>query len=149
DFERRKARSLRINSPLVKLRVQVVDVPLFGSIPAGFASSREQAAEGCISIDINSIGFKPTAYTFALRVKGDSMIGRHIVSGDIAIFDQAQEPLHGDIVAALVDGQSTLKTYFLRDGKPFLKAENPNYPDQAPAEELVIQGVLKAIIRGA
>jgi len=49
-------------------------------------------------------------------------------------------PREGDIVAALIDGEVTLKRYQLKRGKPFLKAENPTYPDLIPAAELVIQG---------
>jgi len=74
--EPRKARSLRITSPLAKLRSHLVDIPLFGSIPAGLPQTREQYAEGCVSVDINSVGYKPTKYAFALR--GESMIGKGV-----------------------------------------------------------------------
>ena len=57
ESEPGKARSLRVTSPLAKLRGRVMDIPLFGSIPAGFAREREQEAEGCVSVDIESIGF--------------------------------------------------------------------------------------------
>ena len=53
------------------------------------------------------------------------------------------------IVAALVDRKSTLTTFVLKNGRPFLKAENPKYPDLLPSEELMIQGVLRALIRKA
>ena len=56
---------------------------------------------------------------------------------------------HNQIVAALIDRKNTLKTFLLKNGKPFLKAENPKYPDLIPSEELVIQGVFKALIRKA
>jgi SOS-response transcriptional repressor LexA len=46
-------------------------------------------------------------------------------------------------------GASTLKTYLVQKGKPFLKAENPKYPQLFPAEELTIQGVFRALIRRA
>ena len=72
ESEPGKARSLRVTSPLAKLRRHIMDIPLFGSIPAGPAQNREQEAEGCVSVDIQSIGFKPTRNTFALRVTGDS-----------------------------------------------------------------------------
>jgi repressor LexA len=144
-----KARSLRVTSPLAKLRSRLVDIPLFGSIPAGLPQTREQDAEGCVSVDIESIGFKPTRNTFALRVAGDSMIGRHILDGDVVVLEHGPEPRHGDIVAALVDGESTLKTFLRKSGKPYLKAENPKYPDLIPAQELMIQGVFKALIRRA
>jgi repressor LexA len=144
-----KARSLRVISPLAKLRSRIVDIPLFGSIPAGPPQSREQEAEGCVTVDVETIGYKPTRNTFALRVTGDSMIGRHILDGDFVILEHGPEPRDGQIVAALVDGKDTLKTFVIKAGKPFLKAENPKYADIRPVEELMIQGVLKAIIRRA
>jgi repressor LexA len=142
-----KARSLRVISPLQKLRGRIMDIPLFGTIPAGLAENREQAMEGCVTVDINTIGFKPTRNSFALRVTGHSMIGRHIVDGDIVILEHGADPRNGQIVAALIDGESTLKTFVLKGGKPYLKAENPKYPNLIPAQELMIQGVFKALIR--
>jgi repressor LexA len=144
-----KARSLRVISPLTKLRGRVVDIPLFGSIPAGMPQAREQEAEGCVSVDIVSIGFKPTRNSFALRVTGDSMIGRHILAGDVVVLEHGPEPRNGQVVAALIDGESTLKTFVLKGAKPYLRAENPKYPDLIPAQELMIQGVFKALIRKA
>jgi repressor LexA len=144
-----KARALRVTSPLAKLRSRIVDIPLFGSIPAGLPQTREQDAEGCISVDVESIGYKPTRNAFALRVTGDSMIGRHILDGDFVVLEHGPEPRNGQVVAALIDGASTLKTFVLKGGKPYLKAENPKYPDLIPAQELMIQGVFKALIRRA
>jgi len=144
-----KARALRVTSPWAKLRSRIVDIPLFGSIPAGFAQTREQDAEGCVSVDVASVGFKPTRNTFALRVTGDSMIGRHILEGDIVLLEHGPEPRPGQVVAALIDGASTLKTFLVKNGKPYLRAENPKYPDLLPAQELMIQGVFKALIRSA
>jgi len=144
-----KARSLRVTAPLQKLRRQIMDIPVFGTIPAGFAEDKEQEADGCVSVDVASIGFKPTRNTFALRVTGESMIGKHILDGDIVVLEHGPEPRHGDVVAALIDGESTLKTFLKKNGKPFLKAENPKYPDLMPAQELMIQGVFKALIRRA
>jgi repressor LexA len=144
-----KARSLRVTSPLTRLRSRIVDIPLFGSIPAGTPQDREQDPEGCVSVDVETIGYKPTRNTFALRVTGDSMIGRHILDGDFVVMEHGPEPRNGQIVAALVDRASTLKTFVVKNGRPYLKAENPKYPDHIPAEELMIQGVLKALIRRA
>jgi repressor LexA len=144
-----KARSLRITFPLARLRERIVDIPLFGAIPAGVPETREQEAEGCVSVDVESIGFKPTRNTFALRVAGDSMTGRHILDGDVVVLEHGPEPRNGQIVAALIDRESTLKTYVVKGGKPYLKAENPKYPNLIPAQELVIQGVVKALIRKA
>jgi len=98
---------------------------------------------------MDSVGFKPTRNTFALRVAGDSMLGRHILDGDIVVLEHGSEPRNGQIVAALIDGESTLKTFVVKSGKPWLRAENPKYPNLIPAQELMIQGVFKALIRKA
>lgn len=143
----RQARSLCVVSPLQALRQPVVHVPLYGSIPAGFADDRRQEAKGCVSLDIETLGIKPTARTFALEVRGDSMIGRHIQEGDCVILEHGKTPRSGDIVAALIDNESTLKTFVLEKGKPYLRAENPRYPKLIPAQELVIQGVMVALVR--
>jgi len=144
-----KARSLRVASPLAKLRGHIVDIPLFGTIPAGLPQAREQDAEGCVSVDVESLGFKPTRNSFALRVTGDSMIGRHILAGDVIVLEHGPDPRNGQVVAALIDGESTLKTFVLKGGRPFLRAENPKYPDLIPAQELMIQGVFRALVRKA
>ena len=122
-------------------------IPLYGSIPAGFADAREQEAERCVSVDLESFGLRPSAKIFALEVRGDSMLGRHILHGDIALLDRGLTPKSGDIVAALIDRESTLKTLMIENGKPFLRAENPAYPDLHPVHELLIQGVLVALVR--
>lgn len=140
-----KVRSLR----LARAVPRVMEIPLFGSIPAGFGREREQESDECVPVTVESIGFKPTRNTFALRVAGDSMIGKHICDGDIAVFEHGAEPRPGQIVAALIDRKNTLKTFVMKNGKPFLKAENPKYPDLIPSEELVIQGVFRALIRRA
>ncbi len=142
-----KARTLRVVSPLQPLRGPLADIPLYGSIPAGFADERQQEAKGCVTIDLGTLGIKPSARTFALEVRGDSMTGRHIIDGDVVVVEHGQTPRDGDVVAALIDGESTLKTFVAGKGKPHLKAENPKYPKLIPAGELVIQGVMVALIR--
>jgi repressor LexA len=145
--EPKQARSLRVVSPLHALRKRLVDIPLYGSIPAGFADDRTQEAKGCISVDIETIGIKPTRRTFALEVRGDSMIGKHILDGDTVVLEHGMTPRNGDVVAALIDNESTLKTFVMECSRPFLRAENPRYPKMIPASELVIQGVVVALIR--
>ncbi len=127
-------------------RGEIVDIPVFGSIAAGMAQEVEQDRQGCISIDIASLGLPRHARTFALKVRGNSMIDAHICNGDTVILE-FREPRKGDIVAALIDGETTLKRYLMEKGKPFLRAENEDYPDLIPARELVIQGVMIALLR--
>jgi repressor LexA len=145
--EEGKARSLRVAAKARSAAHKVIEIPLFGSIPAGFGQDREQEPDECVPVTVESIGFKPTRNTFALRVAGDSMIGKHICDGDIAVFEHGPEPRPGQVVAALIDRKNTLKTFVVKGGKPYLKAENPKYPDLIPSEELVIQGVFRALIR--
>jgi repressor LexA len=142
-----RARSLQVISPLQKFRRPLIDIPLYGSIPAGFANDRRQEIAGCISIDVQTLGIRPNTRTFALEVRGDSMIGKHILEGDFIVLEHGVTPRPGDVVAALIDNESTLKTFLLEKGKPCLRAENPNYPKLIPAHELVIQGVMIALIR--
>lgn len=142
-----KARSLRLADAAQTPRRAVFEVPVFGTIPAGFGNEREQESDECIPVTIDSIGFKPTPNTFALRVSGDSMVGRNICDGDIVLLEHGPDPRPGQIVAALIDRNSTLKTFIVKNGKPFLKAENPKYPNLVPSEELMIQGIACALIR--
>ncbi len=143
----RQARAHCFVSPLRQFRNPVVDIPVYGDIPAGLAQERQQDARGCISVDIESLGIRPTARTFALEVRGDSMIGKHILEGDYVVLEHGLTPKTGDVVAALIDNESALKTFVLERGKPFLRAENPRYPKLIPAAELVIQGVMIGLIR--
>lgn len=142
-----KARSLRLPPGKGRPVSEVLEIPLLGSIPAGLASERNEESGECFPVTVESIGFKPTRNTFALRVSGDSMIGRHICDGDIVVLEHGPDPRPGQIVAALIDRKNTLKTFLVVKGRPFLKAENPKYPDLIPSEELVIQGVFRALIR--
>lgn len=98
-IEAGKARSLRLadNFQVVR-RAATADIPLYGSIPAGFGQEREAETEGCVTVDIATIGYKPTRNSFALRVSGDSMIGRHICDGDIVILEHGQDPRPGQIL---------------------------------------------------
>lgn len=121
-------------------------VPLLGTIPAGMPVGREEEFGGDALIDLESFGIRKTQRTFRVVARGDSMLGAGILDGDTIICEQ-REPRSGDVVAALIDGQCTLKTFLLDRQRPYLRAENPKYPNLIPAEELVIQGVMKGLIR--
>ena len=120
-------------------REEVVDIPIYGSIAAGMAETVEEEKEGCLSIDIASLGIPR-------KVRGESMIEAHICDGDTVIME-FREPRHLDIVAALIDDETTLKRFIMEKGRPYLRAENENFPDISPARELVVQGVLIGLLR--
>jgi repressor LexA len=124
----------------------LVQIRLVGMIPAGYPSDQEEQSDRCLSIDEDTLHLPKNARTFALEVRGDSMIDAHIVAGDVVIME-LRDPTHRDIVAALIDGETTLKRFLVHKGKPFLRAENSKYPDLIPAHELVIQGVFRALLR--
>jgi repressor LexA len=139
----RKARALI--TPVQKVRI--TDVPIYGQIPAGMSTLSEQIIEGHVSLDARSANVSNNGRIFALRVRGDSMIGAHIVDGDIVILEDRKDVQNGDIVAGLIDGETTLKRYVVEHGRPYLKAENPRYPDLTPARELRIQGIMVSLVR--
>src|SRR5947209_19090702 len=143
DRHARKARALI--TPIQKVRI--TDIPIYGQIPAGMATLTEQTVEGHVSLDAGSANASKTGRTFALRVRGDSMIDAHIVDGDIVILEDRKDVQSGDIVAALIDGETTLKRYVVEHGRPYFKAENPLYPNLVPARELRIQGVVVSLVR--
>jgi repressor LexA len=139
----RKARALI--TPVQKVRI--TDVPIYGQIPAGMSTLSEQIIEGHVSLDARSANVSNNGRIFALRVRGDSMIGAHIIDGDIVILEDRKDVQNGDIVAGLIDGETTLKRYVVEHGRPYLKAENPRYPDLTPARELRIQGIMVSLVR--
>jgi repressor LexA len=121
-------------------------IPVLGQIPAGIPSDASEWSGTRLGVDLAAFGVEHQAEVFALTVRGDSMIGAQIADGDTVLL-QKRVPKKGEIVAALIDGESTLKRYLLDHGEPFLKAENPLYPDLIPAAELVIQGVMIGLLR--
>ncbi len=139
----RKARALI--TPVQKIRI--TDVPIYGQIPAGMSTLSEQTIEGHVSLDTRSANVSKNGRIFALRVRGDSMIGAHIVDGDIVILEDRKDVRNGDIVAGLIDGETTLKRYVVEHGRPYLRAENPRYPDLTPVRELRIQGIMVSLVR--
>lgn len=140
-----KARAVAIASQL--RREQIVDVPVYGSIAAGMGEAAlEQEEEGMVSIDAVTAGLSRGARLFALRVRGDSMEGAHLTEGDLVILEQ-RPGRSGDIVAALIDGETTLKRLVVDRAGAWLKAENPRYPQLHPMEGLSVQGVMVAMVR--
>ncbi len=139
-----KARAVALTAHLERERI--IDVPIYGQIAAGLAETVEQENDGIVSIDAASVGVSKGKRVFALKVRGDSMTGADINDGDLVIFEH-REPQPGAVVAALIDGETTLKRYVLQHGRPYLKAENPRFPDLLPVRELLIQGVMVALIR--
>lgn len=128
--------------------IDTVDIPIYGNIAAGYPDGVEPGGEiGRLCVDTTTAGVNNRSRAFALKVRGDSMIDAGIYEGDIVIL-QPGEPRERDIVAALIDGETTLKRFVFGNNKsPYLKAENNNYPELHPIGELSVQGIAKAIVR--
>jgi repressor LexA len=85
---------------------------------------------------------------FALRVRGDSMIEAGINDGDVIVVRQQDAADNGDIVAALIDDEATVKVYRKTDGKVELLPRNPRYP-VIPGDEALILGKVTCVMSKA
>ncbi|MBI3209523.1 MAG: repressor LexA [Candidatus Solibacter usitatus] len=144
----RGSRQMDPSGPNSAERGPIADLPMYGQIAAGYPEA-QQATRGdaFLSLDEATLGFRPKDGCFALRVRGDSMKDVGIFSGDTVVVEPTPEPRENQIVAALIDGESTLKRLVRVRGKWFLKAENSDYPELHPRSDLVIQGVVRTVIR--
>lgn len=124
---------------------QLFTVPVHGTIPAGLPADNVQHADEAIRIDPAAYRLRSVKGLYGLHVRGDSMIGAQIADGDIALL-RKDEPRPGQIVAALIDGESTLKRLVRQGRRYFLRAENKRYRDLIPSENLLIQGVFVGVI---
>jgi repressor LexA len=124
-----------------------IQLPLFASIPAGMPEAFDGTeAPETLRFIPTTLGISNTQRAFAVRVQGDSMVDAGIFSGDIVVLEQ-KEARPGDIVAALIDGENTLKRLVKDGSRIYLKAENILYPNLHPVERLDIQGVVVSVLR--
>lgn len=130
-----------------RLTELAIGLPVLGEIPAGSPVDSQEMQEEYFTLTPASFGVRDRAAAFFLRVKGDSMIGRRIFDGDLVLVEKSGQPRHRDIVAALIDNESTLKTLIQENGKAWLRSENPAYPNPIPFQDLQIQGVARGVIR--
>ena len=68
-------------------REPILDIPLYGAIPAGYSDDTTPVAEGTISVDVKSLGLRDRSKAYALKVRGESMIEAHIMDGDHVILE--------------------------------------------------------------
>ena len=117
-----------------------------GSVVAGFPSPAEQYLEP--PLDLNELLVKHQAATYFVRVEGDSMTGKGIHDGDLLVVDRSLDPKDGDVIIANVDGEFTVKTLCLKDGRVALQPANENYPTIVlrGASELMVFGKVTAVV---
>ena len=121
-------------------------IRMLGAIPAGMAVDSQIDEEEMVEFSPSLAGVSGGKEVFALKVRGDSMEDAHILDGDLVLLEKRPAKT-GDIIAALIDGEVTLKRLVVQEGKTILKAENQRYPELIPSHGLEVQGVLVGVIR--
>ena len=124
-----------------------VFLPVVGTVRAGLPQPPLADIQEYYSIDSN---VARSGGTFFLRVKGDSMINAAIRDGDLALIRPQETAQHRDVVVALVDGEATLKRFYLEGDQIRLQPENPNYEPIIVREgeaEVTIVGKVVGIYR--
>ena len=118
-------------------------VPVVGRIAAGGPILAEQAIEDVFPLPREIVG---DGSLFLLRVAGDSMIDAAITDGDWVVVRQQPTAENGEIVAAMLDGEATVKTFKRRDGHVWLLPQNPVY-EPIPGDEATVLGRVVAVLR--
>jgi repressor LexA len=118
-------------------------VPLVGRIAAGGPVLAEQAVEDVFPLPRELVG---DGTLFMLKVAGDSMVEAAICDGDWVVVRQQPTAENGEIVAAMIDGEATVKTYKRRDGHVWLMPHNPAY-EPIPGDEASILGRVVSVLR--
>ncbi|WP_246278827.1 transcriptional repressor LexA [Phytohabitans rumicis] len=120
-----------------------VGVPLVGAIAAGSPILAEEMSEETLTLPRDLVG---RGTLFCLRVQGDSMIEAAICDGDIVVVRQQPEAYNGDIVAAMIDEEATVKVFRRRGGHVLLEPRNPAY-DVIDGDRAVVLGKVVSVLR--
>ena len=137
-----------------------VPVPLHGQIAAGPQNLTERIIGDTWALPVGDTWDLPKELVgdgtlFRLRVRGDSMINAAIADGDMVVVRQQSHAQNGDIVAAMIDGETTVKTFQRVDGQVWLIPHNPAYEpipwpvpgEDADIEDATILGKVVAVLR--
>ena len=144
---RKKSRSIKILMDDAEKEggIFMEKVPLLGTIAAGKPLLCEENLDGYVTLTEPFI--RPGKKYFALRVRGQSMVGAGILEGDLAIVEQGSEAVDGQIVVAVIDDAITLKRYFKESGRIRLQPENPDFNPIYCTSDLRIVGTLANLVR--
>ncbi|WP_370430639.1 transcriptional repressor LexA [Blastococcus sp. Marseille-P5729] len=118
-------------------------VPIVGRIAAGGPILAEEAVEDVFPLPRELVG---EGTLFLLKVTGDSMVDAAICDGDWVVVRQQPVAEQGDIVAAMIDGEATVKTYRMRDGHVWLIPHNPAY-EPINGDEATVLGRVVSVLR--
>ena len=148
-LERLKSKGLLNKDPQKKRTLSVSGsvkrtgaVPLVGTIAAGQPIFAVENLEEYLPLPEDLSGEN----SFALRVKGDSMINAGIYDKDIIIVEKCSTAENGEIIAALIDDEATVKRFYKRDGKIILHPENDAMSDMV-FDNVIVLGKVKGLLR--
>ena len=117
-------------------------VPIVGNVAAGSPILAQECIEDYLTFDT---GGRDGEY-FALRVRGESMLGVGILPGDLVVVHQQATARSGEIVVALLEDEATVKTFSRKDGKIWLLPANPDY-QPIDGTDCSIMGKVVAVVR--
>jgi repressor LexA len=120
-----------------------VGVPLLGDIAAGTPIPAQEHADEVLPLPRDLVG---RGTLFGLRVRGDSMVDAAICDGDIVVVKQQPEACNGDIVAAMIDDEATVKVYRRTRGHVVLEPRNPAY-DTIDGDRAAVLGKVVSVLR--
>ncbi len=121
------------------------NIPMLGVIKAGSPIPADVQSDRYLNLHL--LFQNISGATYALTISGDSMIDAGIVEGDVVIIDKQKQPVNGDIVAACVDGEWTVKYFQHKDGVVSLLPANEEYQPIYPQISLEVGGVVVSVIR--
>jgi repressor LexA len=139
-----RSRGVRLLGQEMSRRTQ--PIPYYGKIAAGEPALVPENRKGFITMDRR---FLPTADAFFLKIHGDSMIGRGIFDADYVLIKPTDGANDGDIIAARVGEDSTVKTLTHRNGRIVLQPANPNEMEIViePGDHFSILGTVCGVFR--
>jgi repressor LexA len=121
----------------------LVSVPVVGDIAAGVPIPADELLDETLTLPRDLTG---RGTVFALRVRGDSMIEAAICDGDVVVVRQQPDAHSGQIVAAMIDGEATVKVFRRRGGHVHLEPRNPAY-EVIDGDEATVLGIVVSVLR--
>lgn len=132
-----------LQEPTARESEDSVPVPVVGDIAAGTPISAVEHVDDVLRLPRGLTG---RGNVFGLRVRGESMIDAAICDGDLVVVRQQSEAHSGQIVAAMIDDEATVKVYRRRNGHVYLEPRNPAY-DVIDGDNAVILGIVVSVLR--
>ncbi len=144
--EQKRSRSLRVldGSGVSEMKVFMDKIPVLGTVAAGKPLLSAENLDGYVNLTEPFI--RPGKSYFALRVRGTSMINAGILEGDLAIIEQGNTALDGQIVVAVIEDAITLKRFYRESNRIRLQPENPDF-QPIYCDSVRVVGTLSNIVR--